>query len=328
MMRIFLLLICFSSTYAFSQSKKEQIEYLNLQLDSIRTIQIKELQLAKTREAELNATISQLRNKISALESTLESVKSDLEKNKIILSEKDSNLAKIEKEVKSLRDSLQFILENMPIQLIDSAELSLTNGELIQLINILPSELGPEFISEMNPVLKPTFEIQRRQVFEWKGKKYALVVVGVTNPNDYHAASGTNYLTLLEWNSSNWIVKLKINTHSIPSVGWGLFASLEQIIMTGKESISIILSGGYTSGGIIQEYEVIYQFCNYEILNVFEGLLLENDGANFGNIDNQFKRSFIDNGREFFDLKETKKSHGKVVSSKVFKFNPTTQKYE
>jgi hypothetical protein len=53
MMRIFLLLICFSSTYAFSQSKKEQIEYLNLQLDSIRTIQIKELQLAKTREAEL-----------------------------------------------------------------------------------------------------------------------------------------------------------------------------------------------------------------------------------------------------------------------------------
>ena len=56
-MKIFLLLICFCTTIVYSQSKKEQIEYLNLQLDSNRTIQIKVQQLANTREAELNVTI-------------------------------------------------------------------------------------------------------------------------------------------------------------------------------------------------------------------------------------------------------------------------------
>ena len=327
-MKIVLSLICFYTSFVFSQSKKEQIEYLSFQVDSIRTIQIKEQQLAYTREAELNATISQLRNKISSLESTLESVKSDLEKKKIILSEKDSNLAKIEKEVKSLRDSLQFIIETMPIELISSEELSLTNAGLIQLINILPSELGPDFISEIDPSLKPKFEIQGKQVFEWKGKKYALVVVGVTNPNDYHAAAGTNYISLLEWNATHWIFKFKINTNSNPMNGWGNFAELNTICSTGKESFAIILNGGFTSWGTMVGYEVIYQFYDSRILKVFEGLLLENDGGNNGQKDIEYERSFIDNGREFFDLKETKKSHGKVVSNRVLKFNSTTQKYE
>jgi hypothetical protein len=327
-MRIFLLLICFSTSYVFSQSKKEQIDYLSFQLDSIRMIQMKEQQLANSREAELNATISQLRNKISSLESTLNIVKNDIEKSKIMLSEKDSKLIEIEQRSKLLRDSLRLIIETMPIQLIDSAELSLTNGELIQLINILPSELGPEFISEINPDLKPTFEIQGRQVFEWKGKKYALVVVGVTNPNDYHAAAGTNFINLLKWSSNQWVIVEKNNTNSNPINGWGKFAELNAICLTGKESIAIILNGGFTSWGIMEGYEVIYQFCDSQIVKVFEGLQLEYDGGNNGQKDIEYERSFIDNGGEFFDLKETKKSNGKLVSSIVFKFNQITKRYE
>jgi hypothetical protein len=327
MKKLLVIILMFTSTL-YSQSKKEQIEYLSFQVDSIRTIQIKEQQLANSREAELNSKIKQLRDNISSLESTLQSVKTDLENKKISLSEKDSILAKTEMAVKSLRDSLQFIIETMPIQLISSEGLSLTNAELIQLINILPSELGPDFISEINPSLKPKFEIQGKQIFEWKGKKYALVVVGVTNPNDCHGCYGTNFINLLKWSSNQWVLIEKYNTNSTPTDGWGNSAELITFRSTGKESIAIILSAGFTSQGIMEEYEVMYQFFHSRILKVFEGLTLENDEANLGHVDNEYERSLFDNGGEFFDLKETKKSHGKIVSTRTLKFNPLTQKYE
>jgi hypothetical protein len=291
-------------------------------------IQMKEQQLANSREAELNATISQLRNKISSLESTLNIVKNDIEKSKIMLSEKDSKLIEIEQRSKLLRDSLRLIIETMPIQLIDSAELSLTNGELIQLINILPSELGPEFISEINPELKPIFEIQGRQVFEWKGKKYALVVVGVTNPDDCHGCHGTNFINLLKWSSNQWVLIEKINTYSNPSNGWGNFAELHKFVITGNESMVIIFEGFQSGQGTSYGSQVIYQSYNEHFQKVYEGLSFESDGANGGNIDNLFELSFIDNGNKFFDLIKTKKSYGKLVCSTVFKFNPTTQKYD
>jgi hypothetical protein len=327
-MRNLVFILAILNTMCYSQSKKEQIEYLSFQVDSIKIIQIKEQQLANSRESELNSKMKQLTDKISLLESTLQSVKTDLENKKISLSEKDSILAKTELVVKSLRDSLQFIIETMPSQLISSEELSLTNEELIKLINILPSELGPDFISEINPSLKPKYEIQGKQIFEWIGKKYALVVVGVTNPNDCHGCYGTNFINLLKWSSNQWVLVEKNNTFSIPTYGWGNFAELNTIRSMGKESIAIILSAGFTSQGMMEEYEVIYQFFDSRILKVFEGLLLENDGGNFGQKDIEYERSLIDNGREFFDLKETKKSHGKIVSTRTLKFNPLTQKYE
>lgn len=327
-MRNIVFILAILNTICYSQSKKEQIEQLIFQVDSIRAIQLKEQQFATSREAELNSKIMQLSDKISSLESTLQSVKTDLENKKISLSEKDSILAKTEMAVKSLRDSLQFIMETMPIQLISSEGLSLTNSELIQLINILPSELGPDFNSEINPSLKPKFEIQGKQIFEWKGKKYALVVVGVTNPNDCHGCHGTNFINLLKWSSNQWVLIEKYNTNSTPTDGWGNSAELITFRSTGKESIAIILSAGFGSQGSMEVYEVIYQFFDSRILKVFEGLTLENDEANLGHVDNEYERSFFDNGGEFFDLKETKKSHGKIVSTRTLKFNPLTQKYE
>jgi hypothetical protein len=169
-----------------------------------------------------------------------------------------------------------------------------------------------------------------------KGKVYCLVVMGVTNPNTYHASSGTNYIACFEINDFKWkLLHPSKNTEYNPSVGFGIPAWVDKFVLYGDQHLAIILQGGYMSTGYMMNYRAIYGVNNYnQLFLIYYGLTEESDQANFGsslflNVDNEFTIKFQKSpNSKFYDLEETKLSHGKKVKTTILKFNENTMKYE
>ncbi len=114
-MRIYLLLIALFHGFGFTQSKKDQIEYLSFQKDSIKNIQVNEQKTANSRQAELDSKIIQLNANITSLELTLNNVKKELENNKILAQNKDLAILTSSKTLKNLQDSLKVLRSKMSL---------------------------------------------------------------------------------------------------------------------------------------------------------------------------------------------------------------------
>ncbi len=239
-------------------------------------------------------------------------------------------------ELKSIEDSIQKIKDGQPINLLESSLINVSNEELILLMNVRDEDLGEAFVNLQNPEIKPTYEIIGKQLFRLKGKVYCIVVMGVTNPNTLHVDSGTNYLACFEVTNDNWkLIHPSKNTEFNPGVGFGDPASLDKFIIFGDRRIAVILEGGYAGMGLDMGNRVIYGLDNENKFHlIFDGFVYENDEGNrgndmFQNIDDEYDIEFKKSTSfEYYDLIETKKSHGKKVKTAILKFNENTMRYE
>jgi hypothetical protein len=115
----------------------------------------------------------------------------------------------------------------------------------------------------------------------------------------------------------------------------GKAASVEEFVLFGDQSLAIILAGGECGGGSFYGYRNIYGLNNLnQISLIFEGESFQRDGGNkggsgFRNIDDEFEINFQKISQaNHYDLVEIKKSHGKKVKTRTYKFNESTFKYE
>jgi hypothetical protein len=324
------------SLFGNAQTKKEQIQILSTRLDSLKTVQSIEKQNFENRKKELESSIANSDQKTTELLKTLSTKKENLQ-NYILENQKlDQDILSLKLELKSIEDSIQAIIDEQPIKLLESSLINISNEELIYLMNVRDEDLGEAFVNPQNPEIKPTYQIIGKQLFKIKGNVYCLVAMGVTNPNTYHASSGTNYIACFEIKDNNWRLEYPAkNTEYIPSVGFGNPAWLEKFIMYGDKSLAIILEGGYTGTGISMGSRAIYGLDDtHKIFLLYNGQSYENDQANKGS--NWFQNIEIENNiklqksilSKYYDLIETEKSHGKIIKTTILKFNETTMKYE
>jgi hypothetical protein len=117
--------------------------------------------------------------------------------------------------------------------------------------------------------------------------------------------------------------------------GYGNPAQFDKFILFGDQNLAIILEGGYEGMGFIEGHRKIYGLDkDNRIQLIYKGRIIENDMANendsmFQNLDDEYEISFKRlTNYEYYDLIETKKSHGKTVKTKILKFNENTKKYE
>lgn len=321
---------------SFSQSKKEQIQILTARLDSLKSIQSNEKESFEKRSNELESSISKNHQKISQLLelhlTNKESLRLEIQEDQRL----DQEILSLQSELNSIEDNIQAIIDDQPIKLLESSLFNISNEELIRLMNVSVEDLGESFINFQNPEIKPTYEIIGKQLYQLKGKVCCLVVMGVTNPNTYHASSGTNYIACFEINDFKWkLLHPAKNTEYNPSVGFGIPAWVDKFVLYGDQDLAIILQGGYMSTGYMMNYRAIYGVNNYnQVFLIYDGLTEENDQANFGssffkNVDNEFIIKFQKSpNSKFYDLEETKLSHGKKVKTTILKFNENTMKYE
>jgi len=331
-------LIVITSFYFFgnAQSKKEQIQILSTRLDSLKTVQSSENLSYTKRKTELETSISNSDQKTSELLKTL-STKNENLQNLIKENQNlDQEILSLQSELKSIEDSIQAIIDDQPIKLLESSLINISNEELIYLMNVRDEDLGEAFVNSQNPEIKPTYEIIGKQLYKLKGKVFCLVVMGVTNPNHYHVYSGTNYLACFEVINDNWkLLNHSKNTEYNPGAGFGNPAWLDKFVLFGDQKLAIILEGGYTGMGLEMGKRAIYGVDNENKIHlIYDGQTYENDQANkgssmFQNIDDEYDIKFQKStNSKYYDLIETKKSHGKKVKTTILKFNENSMKYE
>ena len=336
-MRLVLLFVFIGfSLFGNAQSKKEQIQILNTRLDSLILVQSFEKQNFKSRKTELESSISNYDQSTNELLNTLSTKKENLQNQILEKKELEKVILALKLELKSIEDSIQKMINEQPIKLLDSNLITISNEELVYLMNVKDEDLGEAFINLEQPELKPTYEIIGKQLFMLKGKVYCMVVMGVTNPNTYHIHSGTNFLGCFEVKSDNWkLLNPPLNTEFNPSVGWGIPAYIDKFVLFGDQHLALILEGGYTGLGITMGRIAMYGLDNENKISlIYDGEKYHNDGACkgtslFQNIDEEYETKFQKStNSKYYDLIETKKSHGKKVKTTSLKFNENSMKYE
>ena len=328
--------ILFLANLGFAQSKKEQIQLLTARLDSLKSIYTFDKQSNNEIINELELSINLKIKKISEFSISLAIDKTKLTNNIDLNKQLDNEILSLRSQLKSFKDSLQEIINKQAIKLLDNSSIKKSDKELIQMMNVHDEDLGEEFVDKYNPEIKPIYEIIGKQLFELKGKKYCLVVLGVNNPNDYHSSSGTNFMACFKIKEDQWtLLNPAMNTSNNPSVGFGNPAWIDKFVLFGDQSLAIILEGGYTGMGYSSGYRTIYGLNNLnQISLIYEGISGENDQVNegsseFRNVDDTFEINFQKISKaNHYDLVEIKKSHGKKVKTRTYKFNENTFKYE
>lgn len=333
---IFICLLSCSIFEIYAQSKKERLEYLGEKLDVLNTLVLNENEVFIKRKNQLEASITSQNLKIAELNELILSIKQSLQK----LSEENKTLEYQilwhELTLKSIEDSIQKILNEQPIKFLDNSLINVSDKQLIHLMNMKDEDLGEAFVNQQNPEIKPTYEIIGKQLFQLNGKQYCLAVMGVTNPNSYHSLAGTNFLACFEIVNEKWkLLHPPKNTEFVPAVGFGIPAWIDKFVQFGDQKIAVILEGGYTGQGLDLSNRAIYGLDNEKKFHlIYEGKVYKNDSANEGtsmfmNINEEYDIEFKKStSSKYYDLIETKKSHGKKVKTTTFKFHENTMSYE
>jgi hypothetical protein len=321
MKEIILLIVLFNFGTTFAQSKKEQLQILTFRLDSIKSIETIEKQNFENRINELELSINS-KNQIMSDYSNLITINKkklsiDIEQNKQL----DKEISDFHDQLTSKNDSISKIIDELPIRLLQSSLINISNEKLIKLMNVHDEDLGEEFINTTSPEIKPLYEIIGKQLFELKSEMYCMVVLGVSNPNTYHASAGTNFIGCFKVKENQWsLLNPAMNTSFNPSGGFGIPGWIDKFVLFGDQSLAIILEGGFTNMGQTITHRVIYG------LNNLNRVYLIYDG-NIDDIEFEINFQKLTNTNHY-DLVEIKKSHGKKVKTRIYKFNENTFKYE
>jgi len=213
--------------------------------------------------------------------------------------------------------------------LLDVSFISLSENEIIDLMQIDLSSLGDDFFNQDEQGLKPSIKIAQVQPFKIGNTTYAFAIININNLNDCNGCSGTNIIGCLELKNDNWILKNKINSNSSPSNSWGEAAEYIKFYICGKSAIGIELQGGQTGSGITENYRCIYIINkDAHIFKAYENISLNDDLGMGGNKNENWDIQFIKSEKEYFDIEEIKYNNKKKIKSRILILNKNLYKYQ
>jgi hypothetical protein len=230
---------------------------------------------------------------------------------------------------KNNNDPIQESSDNEKIKLLDKSVINLPDDELLNLINAA-ADLSSFFYENRDlSYNKINFEIIGKQPYRISSNTFCFVIVGVPNPGGCHFCSGTNFIAILKLIDSKWqIINKPFNTESNSGGSYGNYANFDNLYVVGNSTIALEISGGGGNQGSMHTSRSIYLIDNNQISLAVEGQKHEDDLGNTGTMNNDWEIKFIDTGADIYDLLEEKKSEGKIISSRVLKFNKASMKFE
>jgi len=245
----------------------------------------------------------------------------------IIMISSCGNASSNNADIKTSNDSIQASSNEEKIKLLDKSVINLSDNELLNLINA-DADLSSFFYENRDLSYNEVgFEIIGKQPYRLSNKTYCFVIVGVSNPDGCHGCFGTNLIGILQLIDSKWQLINKPESN-LSGSSWGKNADFDKFFIVGNSTIAVVLSGGMGAQGSMYESRSIYLIDNNQISLVFEGQKHEDDLGRGGTMNNDWDIKFIDAGADIFDLVEEKKSEGKIISTRVLKFNNTSKKFE
>lgn len=325
----FLFILIFS--FAFTQNKKEQIQLLNARLDSLKTIQSTEKKSFEIGKNDYETSITKSNHKTTELLITLENKKENLDKQIQENRKLYQEISSFQHQLKSIEDSIQAIIDNQPIMLLDKLD-NKNNEELIEFFNISVLDVQHDGCNSFEK-----FSILGKQNFICGKDTFCCIVMGALCKEKIHPASGTNFIGLFRFSNGNYI-KL-INIEAKGSFGFGSCANLEGFKIIGRKNLCVILNNGYYGSGQSIEDRIFYSVdkSKIELMKIGtgeEGIGKKHEYFGGGNNNNfegfiEWKIKFIESEKEFFDLELVEKESNKSkLKTTTFKFNEKNLKYE
>ncbi len=325
-LHIVLYIICINN-YSFTQSKKEQIQILSNRLDSLKTVQSSENISYNKRKTELESSIANSDQKSTELLKTLSTKKENLQDRISENKKLDQDILSLKLELKTTQDSIQRIIDDQPIEFLENSLINKSDEEIIQLFNINVEELKSDL--DYRLVQGYFIDIGGKQVFSLGGKNYCSLMLTITFPSFPFGFPGTTIMGLLVETNGIWNLIKKTDVFfggqaGNPSV-------LEKYGLMGDKILFVKLNNYWMQHGTSNEETKVFALIENEFISVYSGLKGQNDQMSTWSqniveeYDIEFKKS---TSSKYYDLIETKKSHGKKVKTSILKFNENTMKYE
>jgi uncharacterized membrane protein len=200
----------------------------------------------------------------------------------------------------------------------------ISNAELKSLFNISIESLGSDFINNENTDLKPEYKIVGAKYYTVGNENYLLAAMGIKNPNECHACSGIMNVALFKFQFNQW-VQLDMFKDVGVSYGWGGYGTLESFHQFGPQNYCVSFTGGYSNMGVSENYRAIVGVYKNTLKIIYSAEESYNDDGSISMSNKNTNRitqiSFIPTQSGFYQLKETKLSFNKLVSSKFLSFN-------
>jgi hypothetical protein len=320
---------------SFSQSKKEQIQILTARLDSLKSIQSNEKETFEKRSNELESSISKNHQKISQLLelhlTNKESLRLEIQEDQRL----DQEILSLQSRLKFIKDSIQIYIDNQPIMLLNNSEMVKSDNEIIKLSRISNSDFYEGFFtlwngsSNSNNVNIIDFlRISGKQLFQFAGKKYCVVVMSVWSPNTFVSSEGTSLIALFEVNNGFWGLLCKYNTNFGGQLGNP--SDLDKFSLMGDKTLAIEFSNFTQGQGITHQQRMILAIIKNEFVPVYWGDKHWDELGRTGSSANATDAivTFIKSNSKFYDLEIRVQEKGKKDKTTILKFNETTLKYE
>ena len=321
-MRLFYLsFFLFTFFIANSQSKNRQIKMLQYNVYRIQNERETSKNLLESQNKQLKKTIGDQNSRKKFIHDSVQKLnnKVDIEDPLTFLKLRSE---KLQDKLDQTNHEIQQILEKAPIKFSSGFGSDYSNNNLIYLFNISRKQVTH---CEAN-----TFEIIGKQDFIIGLDSFSCVILGVTAVEDIHASSGINYIGLFKF-TKNELILIGKPIEALASFGYGSYGKVEKFVVLGKQSIGVVLNGGYAGQGVEQEDRSIYMVNQSSIISVFskEKSYREiNVNTGKDKIKTNWNMKYVDNGKEFFDIEMTEVKNGKTIKSTKMKYNQVNMKYE
>ncbi len=341
---VFLFIFFLVGTRCFSQSKKEIIEDLTKEKDSLNLLisneRSKMKEIVKTNENERVRDQKKIKN-LDSMRKVEEGKRHSLElkiKNldSLLKMEKSSNSSLMrtinqqEDLIKKLKDSIiDFSAKNEGILLIPPPKYAINEKELIKLVSAKMSFTCPEedVLGNRGPEICIE-EIKGIQYFNYRNKIRFLASIGFSF-NGSHADVGNNGFVLMQYTGTNWELVDFFEFQAIDEMQFGNAMNINSIGVLGKNSVGFFHELCFTAAGE-------GPFCSMILIGTNEdhiGLFLyeasgsdESYGMNKKGYENVY--SIVETTNEWNDLIRIRsdfRSNSKVKS--VLRFNSNNLKF-
>ena len=325
MKQLFLLFFLVTTFLVIGQSKKEKIQILSKQLDSLTIVQSIENQKFENQRKDLEYWISKNEQDLSQnsailIENTDAVTKQRDEKVKL-----HQELNQLNEDLKMLNDSIQVLLQKQPIIFSERYFSNLTVEEALTVFNV-SFDYQVDF-----PIA--SIEIKGRQDYSIGIDSFICIVFEVFNQNELHIASGTNFIGLLKYSNNSHVSAVK-PVQAFATHGFGAGGEIEGFQKIGNRSLAVILNGGYGGMGVSSEDRFVYMVNKSFIMSVLQTEKHYDDQANqespslFQDIEKDVDLNIINSNLDYFDIEVIEKNHGKTSKKQMYKFNLKTMKYE
>jgi hypothetical protein len=330
-----------------AQTKKEQIENLNDQIDSLsviinsdRTDCSKKIIYLENTIDKLNHNCSEFEKQILTLNEKVSTLSSELEASVLESASLHREFNNLQLQIQSKKDSLDLLrreLEkfedfsiNTSIKLISNPEFEINEKFLIETVvskmkNICPEQdilgnTGPEICKKI---------VTAMQYFSIDGKIRLFAGVGFPFEGS-HADVGSNGFILMEYNNNQWQVIDFLEYQEIDGMQWGNALELKNPSIIGKKAFCFFNEYGITSWGDFYGYLNLFVVNDIQIIhvNLGETEVLTNDSDN-SNILEKYSCTYkiIPSNKELYDIEKQRIENNNITSTGVLVFDSISREY-